>query len=303
MRYSNIIKVILIALISSSAACSDESPTIKKDNIVTLSRDPVVTFLGSQNKNIIDLNDSDMEMLNLDLLDYVEKDDGFPVSIGVWVVAPEEMNKENNSILTAYLLTGLRSWEVNLQANTFLLLRHWESGSVWTNTPYLNVRRGQVAPKSGKGEKPSELVAAGWSRSVNKINILDSFPGFLSHGHYTITKIYYDKKSNSESFTYTSGEPILVSVLPKTLDVSVKGSSVNVDFDKTGSDRSIWNLNVIALKLDGDPIIVPFSVDLNKQEKNLSFTLPAEKDGWEKGAYKIYVDGGADVVGPFDFNF
>ena len=247
------------------------------------------------------MTEKDIAKLSFEFFEHVEKKDGFPVSIGSWVVAPKKMNKDNSSLLSIYLLTGLRSWEVNLKANTFLLLRHWMSGKVWINTPYLNVRRGQVALRSAMGEKPSALIASGWNRSINKIDILDNFANFLPDGNYTITQIYYDKKSNSESFTFSSDEANDDLTFPKISNAGINGVSIRIKFKKLDSSVSIWNLNVIALKLDGDPIIVPFQIDLAKEKENLALPLPVENDKWEKGVYQIYIDAGKEIQGPFEF--
>jgi len=263
-------------------------------------KDAVVKRLLAENKAIATITEEDITHI---LDDNVYDREDSPTSNEQWLIVPTTINEQNSHLLSALLSTGLRHWQVSLKRNNFLVLRHWETGSISVKKPsrFKRHKKQQITPLSAQGEAPNEFNASSWMHSLKKIDIIYNFSDVLTAGNYTITQVYYDEKTSSEHFTYST-ESNETLTFPELADVDINAQSVELKFKQSNNKLSSWKLNLIAFKLDEKPIITPFKVDLTKNEQNFTLELPIKNGEWPQGLYQIYIDTGNSLKGPFKLN-
>ncbi|TEW52382.1 hypothetical protein [Psychromonas algicola] len=297
-------RLLLLTVFTLLIACSNENRNAYEDKIMpNLSKSAIIEILLAQKKSMTSLTEEELTQIILEL-DKDEFDRGeLPTSSKLWILVPKEINKYNHYLLSGHITTGSRAWQVNPKRNTFLLLRDQKTGAISVKkTSRLKgqqqaIRKQQITPLSAQGEAPNELNASAWRHSLEKIDILYNFSEALTAGNYTITQVYYDQKTSSEHFIFHS-ESNEQLIFPKVSNAKVNTHSVELKFVKNKSNISNWKLNLIAFKLDEEPIIMPLKIDLTSNKDSLTF--PFDKVNFENGIYQIYIDTGNELEGPFE---
>lgn len=297
-------RLLLITVFTLLTACSNENRNVYEDKIMpNLSKSAIIEILLAQKKSMTSLTEEELTQIILELdKDEFDRDE-LPTSSKLWILVPKEINKHNHYLLSGQITTGSRAWQVNPKRNTFLLLRDQKTGAISVKKPsrlkgqQQAIRKQQTTPLSAQGEAPNELNASAWRRSLEKIDILYNFSEALTTGNYTITQVYYDQKTSSEHFIFYS-ESNEQLIFPKVSNAKVNTHSVELKFVKNKSNITNWKLNLIAFKLDEEPIIMPLKIDLTSNKDSLTF--PFDKVNFENGIYQIYIDTGNELEGPFE---
>jgi len=283
------------------------SKIIYKDEIMPyLTKDAVVEILLTQNKSITELTEEDLIDIHTKLNKEELDKDEIPIKNKQWIIVPSELNKHNHHLLKADISTGLRSWQVNSKRNIFLLLRHQETAVVSVKKPsHLKGkqqanRKQQITPLSAQGEAPDEWNASAWHQGLEKVDLFYNFDKVLQAGNYIITQVYYDQKTNSEHFTFLA-EPNKQIVFPTLSNIKMNAHGIELKFEKANSDITNWQLNLIAFKLDKEPLIIPIEVELTANKDSLTF--PLANINFEDGLYQIYIDTGDKLNGPYELTF
>ncbi len=302
-------KIIIFSLVLTwlSADCLSMSQNIKQKQggNMALSNDPVVEFLSNQKKPYDSLSDKEVSGFSREIVKLVDTVDDFPVSPNLWVSSPKYMTKGQSTLLMAILYNGSRAWEVNPQTNAFAVLRHLESGKVRLEPFLYNSSKRKVHLKSALGAKPSKVKVGTWHPLVYKVNLSEKFSMDILDGSYTATELYYDLKSNSNHFVYSQDENYNAhndSSFPKfTFSKETDNRlSIKIKFDSEGSNITLWKLNIIALKLNEKPIIVPIEINLTKEKESVVIDIPTTDRHWLQGSYMLYLDGGKEIKGPIE---
>ncbi len=296
--------LLTILILFSFDCVGAQSNTIRGNNMDSTSN-PVISFLSQNEERYKSMTDRDISDLELEMMDVVETEDGIPTSNGAWLACPEYITENQPMLLMGLLYSGIRAWKVDPIPNIFLILRNLESGEAWYNTPFYSPRRRQIKPRSESGDKPDALNSGIWYPDISKIDLNEQFSVSLSNGNYAITGLYFDLKSNSASFTYSKDKecPKQKNIFFPEFTFSKNDSkelSIKINIETGKSNISIWRINVIALKVDEDPIIVPFEIDLSTEKEGVIIDIPTDNENWGEGKYVVYLDGGKEIKGPIE---
>ncbi len=260
--------------------------------------------------------------------------------------APKRVNLDERSIvplLVGRLQSGLRAWEVNYETNLHLFVKDLAIGELRITQPLVDMRRGQMHLLSGAGEPPDGLKAQTLQSSVTFIDLQKKLEGGMKPGRYWVTAVAYELLSNRvEIHLGTNSEPLrklarrmphpyIKHTLVKTVLLETKivipqktsmGCQDVIDVAiqiakeagiyRTESGEALWTCNLIFVKLDEQPEIVPVSVPVEKvlvpdgrSAFNAVFQidLSAIMKARTFGKYQVYMDIGTEVRGPYPLTF
>ena len=260
--------------------------------------------------------------------------------------APERVNLDGRSIvplLVGRLQSGLRAWEVNYETNLHLFVKDLATGELRITQPLMDICRGQMHLLSGAGKPPDGLKAQTLHSSLTFIDLQKKWEGGMKPGRYRVTAVAYELLSNRveihlESNSVPSRKPARTMPPPCIKHTLVKTVPLETEIvlpQKTSMDRQdvidaaiqiikeagvyradsgeiFWTCNLIFVKLDEQPEIVPVSIPVQavsaldgRSACNAVFQidLSALMKARTFGNYQVYMDMGTEVIGPYPLTF
>ena len=253
--------------------------------------------------------------------------------------APSELSLDEHSkvpLLVASSRTGLRDWQVNFRTNLNLFVRNLSSGELRVIQPFVYVERGAQELGSGKGAPPKESEATSRMSSVTHVELEGLTPGVhlvsaLAHDIRSNTVIINVKRASATVQDETKAVPAYIQhtllqsaelptrVEPRntaaTSGPGLLGIAIQVRASdgviKPAAGQSIWQSNLILIKIDETPIIIPIYVPVQevvasdgKPAFNAVFAMDLSKiksltNAFDKvSAYQVYLDAGHALLGP-----
>ena len=242
-------------------------------------------------------------------------------------------------LLVGQVQWGLRAWQVNYRPNLHLFVKDLETGELWIAQPLVDTRGGEVHLLSGGGEPPDDRHRRSSESSVTCVDLQKELEGRMKPGRFLVTAAAYDVLSNSVGIHLESGaepertavtavpRPYATHVLEKTVELETKvevpekvsadgtgsiGIAIQVCEDsgvyRVESGEAFWTCNLILVRLDERPDVVPASVpvqEITTADGTLAFNaafridLAAITAARDAGLYQVYLDAGREVLGPY----
>jgi hypothetical protein len=228
---------------------------------------------------------------------------------------------------------GLRAWQVNEISNLHVIVKHAATGELTFSSPRYNPRRGRRPIPSGGGDPPDSWQAGATYSSVMPINLASQLSAPIAPGLVTATTIEYDLRSRTIR-VQVDGPPVDPPPAPVgyvtheldtsddlSLDVDVPQSVARSDpaivrvATQVGPEASVLkNANgepvlvahLVLIRLDSRPLIIPAPVpvqpvtgDRDRWNAKFSVDLRATDEPLEPGTWHVFIDAGADLLGPF----
>jgi hypothetical protein len=255
--------------------------------------------------------------------------------------APERINLDQQKsapVLLAHVQSGLHAWQVNFTTNLHLFVRNLSTGELAVAEPLVNVRRGQLPLLSGGGDPPSTTIARTLNASVRLLDLREKFGGALAPGHFVVTAVANDVRSNSVQIGIESSaaprkpqaqaaqpyvrfklesRPLMDTRVDVPKAVSGSGAiavrvamQVNAGVLKTQSGEFYWPSHVVLVKLDENPQIIPALVPVQsvgapggRPAFNAVFEVDVRAAAKSPlvGWYQVYLDTGRELLGPYAF--
>ncbi len=306
----------IFIMVFASYSCSNETLEKKTDfgnrTMETLNSKNIYSKVNLTNEDYTNLDDNFLSDINSEL-SLLHEDSESPPEPSAQLLTPSYVSPiiENQAFLIGLVSHGYRKWEVTTETNVYLAIRHHKSAKIWLNAVLLNNRRGMQSRPSKTGTSPTEFLAKSWSAGFSKVNIFEHFPKNLPLGEYTGTVLYYDLPSISRSFVLYDESNALSKTPSKTtplgvekIDIKATKENIILNISFTQPRQGTWKGNIIALKLDEKPIVIPVSKELGEADaKSITLEIPfQENNQLKEGEYQMYVDVGDRMEGPFEIH-
>ncbi len=331
---------ITILLWSCKSQTANTTQVLEVKPMEILNSDSIYKKISITDESYTEIDDDQLSGISDIIFDLHKEEDISPAS-SVQLLMPSRMSFSNKHhfFLMGRVVSGKREWEALPKTNTHFFLKNKETGQAWIATPFVSNRRGAVQPRSKGNPKPHQSQLEGWSAGFQKVDLAKSFPPNLPLGEYTGTVLYYDLPSISRSFVLydknnasskTPSKTTLLGVEKVEIKTTKENITLNIDFitsQKETSNNDImglqikeepaskpyniasfslrtWKGNIIALKLDEKPIVIPVSKELGEADaKSITLEIPfQENNQLKEGEYQMYVDVGDRMKGPFEIH-
>lgn len=251
-----------------------------------------------------------------------------------------ELPKVSIPLLIGSVYSGLRAWQVNFNTNLHVFAHNLSEGTLFAIDPFTTARRGTAQPRSGVGSPPNTIEAQARYTEVSLIDLLAKPETRLTPGKYIVTAIADDLQSNSvpiqltgkissssairpESQVYLRHKLVAQADLPNRVEVPATvqknapifirvairvGMNDGILEDEARSP--IWPCHIILIKLDASPVVIPAWVPVqaigesnSSTEFNAVFQVDvrAASSSPLHGQYRVYVDVGRALLGPYSF--
>lgn len=241
-------------------------------------------------------------------------------------------------VLVGSFETGLRGWRVNFKPNLFLFVKNLATGELLHSKPLVSMRRGVAPVPSGAGVAPEGAQAAVTRTSVVLVDLLDRLAGKLPSGEISATAVAYDLRSNTvriqlegpdrPGIAVATKRPYVRSdlderpridpeiVVPERgsaqggLRIRVARQLAAIDgVIRTELNQPFLPCHVVLVRLDKPAVVIQASPMVQqvaspdgKQIFNALFLVElggATGHPVAPGEYRVYLDLGAEFLGPY----
>jgi hypothetical protein len=253
--------------------------------------------------------------------------------------APSELSLDEHPkvpVLVASSRTGLRDWQVNFRTNLNLFVRNLRSGELRVIQPFVYTERGAQELLSGKGAPPKESEATSRMSGVNLVELEG-----LTSGVHVVSALAHDIRSNTviinakgasaavrdeakavpayiqHTLNRSADQPTRIELrntasksAPGLLGVAIQVRASD-GVIKAAGGQNAWQSNLILIKIDETPIIIPIYVPVQevtasdgKPAFNAVFAIDLGKTKFVNNisdvglAYQVYLDTGHTLIGP-----
>ncbi len=326
--------------------CIDSNGETSEDSIMTTREDQAAQLLKLSADDFFTFEeDQQLELQDALATLFEDGDQDEPAGSGPLVLvlgAPERVSLAEQSVvpvLVGRMQSGLRSWEVNYKTNLHLFIKDLATGGLWDVQPLASMRRGGPQLLSGKGEAPDELNALKLQSSVALVDLQKKLDGRLKPGRIVITAVAFDLLSNSVAMELEDGSQKLKLDMTAVPQAYIKPmSDMNIQLEtkvavpekitmtgrafvevaiqvgelagvqRAESGEVFWTCNLIFMKLDEQPEIVPATVPVSEiitpdgaPAFNAVFQVDLDAVTGElgDGKFQVFLDVGLEILGPF----